>query len=144
MKKIVFLFVLLILAAAVLAQTDTTKSGTITVKKKSKKKTLVDQANNRIVLIDEYGKVVDTSRVVSFEMAVSLKGELRTVAASGNKLTAEMTHMITDATHGTVIYFTNIKAKNKSGTMENYPSTVIKADSTFRRKSTAFRTIGPQ
>ena len=128
MKKLAFLFLLLAGSAfATKVQHDTASTGTIVVKKKAPKKTLYDQVNDKLVLIDPDGKVLDPSQVVSFDMVVAADDEMTTLSAAGAFLTHEMKEQLLLAANGTIIYFKNIKARNKKGESESYPSTVVKA-----------------
>jgi hypothetical protein len=134
MKKFAALvFTLLFSTSIAHAQKDTASTGTITVKKKGQKRTLYDQVNDKLVLIDPYGKALDTSQVLSFDMVVAVNNKMTTISATGAFLTHEMKQQMLLASNGTIIYFKNIKAKNKKGEVENYPSTVVKADERISR-----------
>ena len=131
--KYIILFLLLGLTIDVYAQQDTAKHGTIVVKKKGKKKTLFDQVNDRLILIDAHGAVVDTG-AISFDMVMEKDGHMTTLSSSSNYLTHEMQDYIQVAQDGTVFYFKNVKRKNKNGEIESYPSTVVKVDAEFFKK----------
>lgn len=124
MKHLLAILILISLHGITAAQKDTT--GTITVKKKLQKKTLFDQAHSRIVLIDQYGKVLDSSQVVSFDMVLAVKEKMYTYSTTGAYLDHQMKDEMMLAPEGTIIYLKNIKAKNKKGEIESYPGTVIK------------------
>jgi 3-keto-L-gulonate-6-phosphate decarboxylase len=116
-----------------IAGQDTLKQGTITVKKKGKKKTLFDQVNDRLILVDPKGAVIDSGEV-TFDMVIEKDGKMTTLSAHSNYLTPEMQNFMQVAQDGTIFYFKNIKLKNNKGEIESYPSTVVKVDAEFYRK----------
>lgn len=65
-------------------------------------------------------------KVVSFDMSMSLKGDLRTVSSKSQMLSGEMKTLLTKATKGTKIYFENIKAKMPDGTVRKLGSISFK------------------
>lgn len=133
--SVVILLLLSGLSLSLKAQQDTALIGTITVKKKGQKKTLYDQLNDKLVLIDQQGKAVDASQVLSFDMAIAVKDSITTFSTTGAFLSHEMKEQLLAAKDGTIIYFKNIKAKNKKDEIESYPSTVIKAEDRMKRHS---------
>jgi len=134
MKRLAILIFLLSAAIASKAQQDTTSTGTIVIKKKVQRKTLYDQSKQRIIVIDHYGTLLE-HHVASFEMTVDTGGALQVLASSSWMLTPEMIKLISEAKDGTIIYFTKIRVGTPDGKIENYPSTVVKVDGGFRKKS---------
>lgn len=129
MKYLFLLLTIFFLRTSAFAQQDTVTEGTITVKKKGQKKTLVDQVRGRLVLVDQYGKALDSSRVVSFDMVIAVNEKMNTYSAKGSSFDHVMREQLMLASEGTIIYFKNVKAKNEKGEIESYPGTVIKAGS---------------
>jgi gliding motility-associated protein GldM len=65
-------------------------------------------------------------KVVSFDMSMSLKGDLRTVESKSQMLTTEMQTLLGRATKGTKIYFENVKAKMPDGSVRSLGSISFK------------------
>ena len=131
-RLILFTLLMIYFVPGVFAQQDT-MHGTITIKKKDNRKTLFDQANYKLILVDRNGKVVKSGDV-SFDMVMEKDGKMITLASKSRNLTHEMQDYLRAAQEGTVFYFKNIQLKKDAG-MEHYPSTVVKVDAEFYRQS---------
>ena len=62
-----------------------------------------------------------TFQIVSFDMAMNVKGNFLTESSSSNKVTSNMQNLLRNATSGTKIYFENVKAKGPDGSVVKIP-----------------------
>lgn len=122
MKKCIFLFVLsVILNNSSFAQEDNNYKGTIKVQKKGHLvKTEYDNVNFRLVGIDQYGNILDTA-VLEFKISVTIKGIFHSEKNTGPILSANMQALLDRSDNTTKIFFDNIKAKDRDGTLVDMP-----------------------
>lgn len=120
--KIILLLLSVLHLGALTAQNDTvTKRGTITVKKQGHlSKIIFDDVNYRLLGVDNYGNVWD-SAVVEFTLFTTIKGIAYKNSTTGPNLSTEMQHIIDKRDSSTVLFFRNIKAKDRSGTIITVP-----------------------
>lgn len=123
MKKLFFLF-LITLTYSLSAQED--NRGTIKVQKKGKVySVLFDNVNNRLVAKDYYGNILD-SAVVSYDAMVTIQGIAYQEKIIGTTLSTIMQNRIERIDGGTTLFFTNIKVKEKNGTLIDWPKFSVK------------------
>lgn len=118
MKKLILLFFFFSLCILVSAQeTEIENRGTIKVQKKGQlAKVQFDDVNYRLVGIDQYGNVMD-SAVVEFQMSVTIKGIFYSEKTVGPALTYEMQQLLGKCDRTSQLFFENIKAKDRNGTL---------------------------
>ena len=117
MKKLLFIFCLLVLSFAINAQEteDKTARNTIHVQKSGHlAKAMYDNVNYRLVAIDQYGNILD-SAVQSFTVKVTIKGIFSEENVVGNYLSPKMQQQLGKRDANGSIFFSNIKAKDRSG-----------------------------
>lgn len=64
--------------------------------------------------------------VTSFELSAVVKGQLKSIACSGNSLNSEARGIIGSAGVGSKLFVENVKAKGPDGTIRNIPGVTIK------------------
>ncbi len=95
--------------------------GTIKVNKKGQlAKVIFDNVNYRLIGIDQYGNIMD-SAVVAFEMSVTMKGVFYSETTVGPALSYKMQQILGKCDRTSKIFFENIKAKDRTGTVLNMP-----------------------
>ncbi|MGQ0828563.1 MAG: hypothetical protein ACT4ON_09230 [Bacteroidota bacterium] len=120
MKKITFILFILTFTLTLSAQEEEHK-GTIKVEKKGQlQKIIFDNVNYRLIGIDQYGNILD-SAVVEFQMSVTINGIFYSEKAAGPTLTYQMQELIRKCDTSPILFFENIKARNKKGTLVNMP-----------------------
>ncbi len=118
MKKLLPIF-FLISTFCTFAQEN--NRGTIKVQKKGNVyAVLFDNVNNRLVGKDNYGNVLD-SAVISFHVMVTIQGIAYEETITGTTLSDIMQSRIRRVDRGTTLFFTNIKVKEKKGTLIDWP-----------------------
>jgi hypothetical protein len=121
-KILVIVCSLFILFNASFAQSPAPRplqKGTIKVKKQGHlSKIVFDDVNYRLLGIDIYGNIMDTA-VIEFKMFVTVKGIFYKTSAIGPNLSREMQEILERRDNRTIIYFKNIKAKDRNGTILN-------------------------
>jgi hypothetical protein len=123
MTKITFSILLCItLSTAVCAQQKpAVKKGTIKVQKKGQlAKIIFDDVNYRLVGMDYYGNIMDTA-VLEFQLFVTIKGIFYKTSTVGPSLSNEMQQLIERRDNKTVLYFRNIKTKDRDGKIITVP-----------------------
>ena len=101
--------------------TRTVQKGTIKVKKQGHlSKIVFDDVNYRLLGFDIYGNIMDTA-VIEFKMFVTVKGIFYKTSAIGPNLNREMQEVLERRDNRTIIYFKNIRAKDRNGTILNMP-----------------------
>ncbi len=116
MKKNLFFFLLFIASFSLFAQEGDNR-GTIKIKKKGQLVNIqFDDVNYRLIGIDQYGNILD-SAVVAFQMNVTIKGIAYSENTIGPSLTYEMQQLLSKCDRTSKIFFENIKAKDKNGTI---------------------------
>ncbi len=116
MKKNIFFFLLFIASFSLFAQ-EVDNRGTIKIKKKGQLVNIqFDDVNYRLIGIDQYGNILD-SAVVAFQMNVTIKGIAYSENTIGPSLTYEMQQLLSKCDRTSKIFFENIKAKDKNGTI---------------------------
>ena len=131
MKKLLILF-LLILTFQASAQED--KRGTIKVQKKGNVyAVLFDNINNRLVGKDNYGNILDSS-VVSYNVMLTIQGIAYKETIQGTTLSVSMQNRIKRVDGVTTLFFTDIKVKEKNGTLIDWPKFSTKLGSSFEKE----------
>lgn len=116
MKKNLFFVLLFITSFSLLAQEGENR-GTIRIKKNGQLvKVVFDDVNYRLIGIDQYGNIID-SAIVAFQMNVTIKGIAYSENTIGPSLTYEMQQLLGKCDRTSKIFFENIKAKDKNGTI---------------------------
>ncbi|MCX6296502.1 MAG: hypothetical protein NTX97_10625 [Bacteroidetes bacterium] len=119
MKKNLFLFLFIFLSFSLIAQQD--NGGTIKVQKKGQVYSIFfDNVNNRLIGKDYYGNILD-SAVVSFDVMVTIQGIASQETVIGTTLSSTMQNKIKRVDKGTTLFFSNIKVKEKNGTLIDWP-----------------------
>ncbi|MCW3085919.1 MAG: hypothetical protein JWP12_3285 [Bacteroidetes bacterium] len=124
MKKNLLFFFLFLLSLCSIAQEATENTptrGTITVQKKGRlHSVLYDDVNFRLVCKDVYGNIIDTA-VVAFDLNVTIKGIAYAEKDAGCFISKTMQQRLSRM-DGIIVYmFSNIKAKEKDGTVVSLP-----------------------
>lgn len=120
MKKILFLLLLFSSSISLIAQENDNR-GTIKIQKKGQlAKIQFDDVNYRLIGIDQYGNVLD-SAVVQFQMEVTIKGIAYSESTIGPVLSYRMQQILGKCDRTSKIFFVNIKAKDRSGSIINMP-----------------------
>ena len=120
MKKFLFLFLFSSISVPLLAQ-EANNRGTIKVQKKGQLvKIQFDDVNYRLIVIDQYGNVLD-SAVVEFQMSLTIKGIFYSEKTTGPALSYKMQQLLGKCDRTSKIFFENIKAKDRSGTIVKMP-----------------------
>ena len=120
MKNILLVVLLFSSSLSSFAQ-ETENRGTIKVQKKGQLvKTQFDDVNYRLIGIDQYGNVLDTA-VVEFQMSVTIKGIFYSEKTIGPGLTYQMQQLLGKCDRTSKIFFENIKAKDRNGTIVKMP-----------------------
>lgn len=122
MKRIIFiLFTLISFYSAAQNATDPNR-GTIKVKKKGiLHSVLYDDVNFRLVCRDIYGNIIDTA-VVFFDINITIKGIAYSEKTAGNSLSKPMQQRLSRQDGIATLMFSNIKAKEKDGTIVSFPN----------------------
>lgn len=109
------------LAAVAQTNNNDTHKGTIKVQKKGHLiKAMFDNVNYRLVGMDQYGNIID-SAVVEFEMSVTIRGLFHSEKTSGCFLSKTMQQELERCDNTSKIFFDNIKAKEKDGSIVTLP-----------------------
>lgn len=131
-KRILIIF-LLILPFCISAQ-ETTKHGTIKVEKKGNIKAVVfDNVNLRLVAIDSYGNMNDTA-VIAFRIKTTVKGVAYDEPTEGASLSKEMKYHLSRIDGATLLYFSEIKVKDKYGNLINWPDFKSKIGHSYEKE----------
>lgn len=97
------------------------KKGTIKVQKKGQlAKIIFDDVNYRLVGMDYYGNIMDTA-VTEFQLAVTIKGVFYKTSTVGSALSSEMQQLVDRRDNKTILYFKNIKTKDRTGKVITIP-----------------------
>jgi hypothetical protein len=122
MKKLLTFILLFVFSLSIYAQAkDNEKRGTIKVRKTGQLlKVEYDNVNYRLIGIDQYGNVLDTA-VIEFQMSVTIQGVFYREKAMGATLTYRMQQILGKCDNSTPLFFENIKAKDRNGTLVNIP-----------------------
>ena len=132
MKKNLFLFFFIFLSFSIVAQQD--NRGTIKVQKKGKVYSIFfDNVNNRLIGKDYYGNILD-SAVVSFEVMVTIQGIATQETVIGTTLSPTMQNKIKRVDKGATLFFTNIKVKEKNGTLIDWPKFTSKIGLSYEKE----------
>jgi len=120
MKKNILILFFLTFTLSLTAQEDEHK-GTIKVEKKGHlKKIIFDNVNYRLIGIDQYGNILD-SAVVEFQMSVTINGIFYSEKTIGPALSYQMKELIARCDTSPILFFDNIKARDRKGTLLNMP-----------------------
>ena len=120
MKNILSVLFFLTFTLSLSAQ-DNERRGTIKVEKKGQLvKIVFDNVNYRLIGIDQYGNALD-SAVIEFEMSVVIKGIAYSEKTVGPALSYQMQQLLGKCDSTSKIFFENIKAKDKNGTVVKMP-----------------------
>jgi len=97
------------------------KKGTIKVQKKGQlAKIIFDDVNYRLIGMDYYGNIMDTA-VMEFQLFVTIKGVFYKTSTVGPALNREMQQLVEKRDNKTILYFKNIKAKDRDGKIITVP-----------------------
>ena len=131
MKQLLCIF-LLCLTYSISAQED--HRGTIKVQKKGNTQAVMfDNVNNRLVAKDYYGNILD-SAVVSYNVLVTIQGIAYEEQVTGTTLSPTMQNRISRVDGGTTLFFTEIKVKEKNGTLIDWPKLNAKIGFSFEKE----------
>lgn len=131
MKKLLSIFLILI---AFSASSQEDNRGTIKIQKKGNVFAVIfDNVNNRLVGKDEYGNILD-SAVVSFNVMITIQGIAYEETVVGTTLSRKMQNQITRVDRGTTLFFTDIKVKEKSGKVIDWPKFNTKIGFSFEKE----------
>ena len=92
-----------------------------------------DNVNNRLVGKDVYGNILD-SAVVAFEVMFSIKGIAYEEQIAGTTLSPIMQNRISKVDGGTIVFFRNIKVKEKNGTFLDWPKFSVKMGNVYEKE----------
>lgn len=123
MKRFRVLLLLLCICHSVFSQEvhNNGKRGTIKVRKTGQLiKVEFDNVNYRLIGIDRFGNVLDTA-VVEFQMSVTIQGKFFNERGIGPGLSDQMHLLMEKCEVGDILYFKNIKAKDKNGVLMDAP-----------------------
>lgn len=121
MKKYIVLYLFLFFSGSIFSQ-EPIKKGTIKVQKKGHLvKVVFDDVNYRLLGIDMYGNVIDTA-VVEFKMYTTVKGIGYNASTIGPNLSREMQEIIDRRDSKTTLFFKDIKAKDRNGSIITMPN----------------------
>ena len=122
MKNVFTILFILTLTISVFAQDTVTENrGVIKIQKKGQLvKVVFDEVNYRLIGIDQYGNALD-SAVVEFTMSFTIKGIFYTEKTVGPALTYQMQQLLGKCDRTSLLYFENIKAKDRNGTLLEMP-----------------------
>jgi len=102
-------------------QKNPVKKGTIKVQKKGQlAKIIFDEVNYRLVGMDRYGNIMDTA-VMEFQLFVTIKGMFYKTSTVGPALNREMQQLVDRRDSKTILYFKNIKARDRDGKVITVP-----------------------
>jgi len=140
MKKLLPLLLLLLAGTCARSQevVDSTggNHGTIKIQKAAMlHSVLYDDVNFRLVGRDVYGNIIDTA-IVSFDLNVSIKGIAYSESDAGCFISKPMQQRLSRLDGVIVLMFSNIKAREKDGTIVTMPP--LKATSGTMRESTDY------
>lgn len=128
MKKTFSIFLLIITFCAS-AQED--NRGTIKVQKKGNVYAVIfDNVNNRLIGKDNYGNILD-SAVVSYNVMLTIQGIAYEDKIQGTTLSKTMQNRIKRVDGGTILFFTDIKVKEKNGKIIDWPKFNVKLGRSF-------------
>ncbi len=97
------------------------KKGTIKVQKKGQLARIIfDDVNYRLIGMDYYGNIMDTC-VLEFQLFVTIKGIFYKTSTVGSTLNNEMQQLIERRDNKTILFFKNIKAKDRDGKIITIP-----------------------
>lgn len=97
------------------------KRGTIKIQKKGQlAKIIFDDVNYRLIGIDYYGNIMDTA-VMEFQLFVTIKGIFYKTSTVGSALNRDMQQLVERRDSKTILYFKNIKAKDRDGKIITVP-----------------------
>lgn len=96
---------------------------------------LYDDVNFRLVCRDVYGNIIDTA-VVSFDLNVTVKGIAYFETDAGSFISRPMQQRMSRLDGAIVLMFSNIKAREKDGTIVSFPD--FKATSGTLRETTDY------
>ena len=121
MKKLLF-FVFILLCFNVSAQETTDSNrGTIKVQKKGTLHSVIyDDVNYRLICKDIYGNILD-SAIVSFAVNVTVKGIAFSEDVTGTTLSGQMQQRLSRMDGEVTLLFSNVKAKEKDGSIITFP-----------------------
>ncbi len=120
MSKNLLFFLFITATLCTSAQDD--KHGTIKVQKKANNiRTLIfDNVNNRLVGKDHSGNILD-SAVISYTVLLTIQGVAHEEKVIGSTLSPRMQNSISRVDGGTTIFFSDIKVKEKNGSLLDWP-----------------------
>lgn len=131
MKKLLFLF-LLTFTYSLAAQED--NRGTIKLQKKGNTYAVMfDNVNNRLIGKDYYGNILD-SAVVSYNVMITIQGIAYEEKVVGTTLSNTMQNRIKRVDGTTTLFFTQIKVKEKNGTLIDWPKFNAKIGYSFEKE----------
>lgn len=107
---------------SLLANAQEGTQGTITVKKKANtiQAIIFDNVNGRLIGKDYSGNILD-SVVRSYTVRLTIQGVAYEEKVTGTTLSNRMQNNIARLDGGTVIFFTDIKVKEKNGNLLDWP-----------------------
>ena len=133
MKIRLCFFFLLLSCFAVAQETGDPTKGTIKIEKKGQiYSILFDEVNYRLVGKDQYGNIRD-SAVVSFDIFMTVKGVAYQESNVGPMLSLQFQQYLSRLDRETQVFFTNIKVREKNGTLIDWPKFSVKLGKQYDR-----------
>jgi len=134
MKKLIFLLFVIIGFHASAQEVNTGDNrGTIKVEKKGRLHSIFyDDVNFRLIGKDVYGNIIDTA-VASFTLNFTVKGIAYSEKTAGHTISPQNQQRLSRLDGVVVLMFSDIKAKEKSGSMVAFPD--FKAQTGTARES---------
>jgi hypothetical protein len=118
-KTFLLLFILSSMCLFAQEKTEPTR-GTIIVQKKGNINAVVfDNVNFRLIAIDNSGNILD-SAIVSFRIKTTILGIAHDEPTLGSYLSKELQFKLSRIDSGTILYFSEIKVKDKYGNIINW------------------------
>jgi hypothetical protein len=110
------------------------KRGTIVIEKKGNIHSVVfDNVNFRLLAIDHSGNILD-SAIVSFRIKTTILGIAHDEPTMGSFLSKELQKKLSRIDSGTILYFSEIKVKDKYGNVINWADFKSKMGFSYERE----------
>jgi hypothetical protein len=132
-KSFLLLFILFSIRIIAQEQTEPTR-GTIVIQKKGNIKMVVfDNVNFRLLAIDNSGNILD-SAIVSFRIKTTILGIAHDEPTMGSFLSKELQQKLSRVDSGTILFFSEIKVKDKYGNLIEWADFKSKIGFSYERE----------
>ena len=132
-KSFLLLFILSSMYSLAQEKTEPTR-GTIVVQKKGNINAVVfDNVNFRLIAIDNSGNILD-SAIVSFRIRTTILGIAHDEPTMGSFLSKELQLKLSRIDSGTILYFSEIKVKDKYGNLIDWADFKSKIGFSYERE----------